>query len=170
MKHLIAACLLMVCTPVNAGEIHDLYLKSGGLPYDMVPTDPSRGAITDHGITEIGIERTVCFFACPDYTFIARSDGTFRYLGRDHVDHIGLRTGTIPVAEFNGLAQFIKESGYMELSGRYVGGFTDQPTTYSMVIMDGQRKIIMNYGNAGPTKLWAIEELIDHLRDQATWN
>jgi hypothetical protein len=77
--------------------------------------------------------------------------------------------GTIPVWYFHRLAQFIKDSDYMGLENDYDRMVTDAATTYTMVVMKGKRKTVSNYANAGPTKLWAIEQLIDDLMDEAKW-
>ncbi len=127
-------------------------------------------ASTNHGITEIGIERTVCFGSCPEYTFIAKSDGSFRYKGVKFVERTGESTGTISVGQFHRLAQFIRDSGYLELEDAYFRGITDNPTVYTSVVMRGKRKVVLNYANAGPTKLWAIEQLIDVLMREAKWS
>jgi hypothetical protein len=47
----------------------------------------------------------------PTYTFIAKSDGTFRYEGEYGVERLGDYSGTIPVVQFNALANFIKARG-----------------------------------------------------------
>ena len=47
---------------------------------------------------------------------------------------------------------------------------TDQPTCYTTVVMHGERKMVRNYANAGPTKLWAIEQIIDKLLLEAEWD
>ena len=41
--------------------------------------------------------------------------------------------------------------------------------TYTTVVMNGKRKVIRNYANAGPTTLWAIEQLIDSLMTKVKW-
>ena len=41
---------------------------------------------TNHSVTEIGIERAGSFWGGPIYTFVARSDGTFRYKGDKSVE------------------------------------------------------------------------------------
>jgi hypothetical protein len=84
---------------------------------------------TNHGITEIGIERTGCFGSCPRYTFIVKSDGTFRYKGFEYVERKGEFSGTIPVGYFHQLAQFVKDSDFMELEDGYTRMVTDNPTT-----------------------------------------
>lgn len=154
------------------GEIYDYYVKhprdkSGGdrksRSYDEVES-------TNHGITEIGIERTVCFGVCPSYTFIVKSDGTFRYMGFKFVEREGEFSGTIPLWNFHRLAQFVRDSGYMELEYSYWVAVTDNPTTFTTVVMNGKRKTVSNYANGGPTKLWAIEQLTDDLMAKARWD
>src|SRR4051812_16934780 len=154
-----------------AGEISDIHRQQTSRELDAWKKSRSNEdlASTNHGIIEIGIERTRCYGICPSYTLIIKNDGTFRYNG-DNVDRKGEFTGTIPVWDFHRLAQFIKDACYMELEDYYSRGITDNPTTYTMVVMNGKRKTVSNYANAGPTKLWAIEQLIDDLMKKANWN
>jgi len=172
MKTMIIAVLVAVSLFALGGEISDYHFKhtrdklgdySKSRSHDEV-------ASTNHGITEIGIERSACYGTCPIYTFIIKSDGTFRYKGIKYVEREGESTGTVPVWYFHQLAQFIRDSGYTELQDGYRRAVTDNPTTYTMVVMNGKRKIISNYANAGPTKLWAIEQLIDDLMSKAKWD
>jgi hypothetical protein len=58
----------------------------------------------------------------------------------------------------------------MKLNKTYRRPVTDLPTAFTMVIMDGRRKIIMDYADSGPQKLQAIEKLIDGLMEKAKWN
>jgi hypothetical protein len=124
---------------------------------------------TNHGITEIGIERSGCFGTCPMYIFIVKSDGTFHYKGDKYVERTGEFSGTIPIWQFHELGQFIRDSGYMGFEDQYSRAGTDDPTVYTSVVMNGKRKVISNYANAGPTTLWAIEHLIDDLMTKAEW-
>jgi hypothetical protein len=124
---------------------------------------------TNHGITEIGIERTGCFGSCPSYTFVVNSEGSFRYSGGEYAKRVGKFTGTISIGEFHELARFIRDSDYMKLENEYRTGVTDSATTFTMVVMNGRKKIISNYAESGPTKLWAIEHLIDDLMSNAEW-
>lgn len=123
-----------------------------------------------HGVTEIGIERTACFGTCPTYLFIAYSDGRFRYEGYKHIERKGAYSGTFHPRDFHQLARYVKEIGYMELHDRYKFPGTDSPTTYTMVVMNGQRKTISNYGGGGPAKLWALEQLIGNMMSNANWD
>jgi hypothetical protein len=169
MKLLIAACLTVACSAAQAGEIRDFYEASGS-PKDIATVDFVPAAPPDHGITEIGIERTACFGRCPTYTFIVKDDGTFRYTGEANVDRKGAFTGSVPVGVFNWLAQFIRDSGYMQLKDGYTMQVTDLPSTYTMVVMNGQKKVVEDYGHAGPPPLVAAEILIDFLIEHADWN
>jgi hypothetical protein len=127
-------------------------------------------ASTNHGISEIGIERSPCFGTCPVYTLIVKSDGSFRYKGLHFVDRIGEFTGKVDAWQYKNLAQFIKDAGYMELQDAYDRTVTDFETVYTTVVMDGKRKVVSNYASAGPIKLWAIERLIDGLLAEAEWD
>jgi Domain of unknown function (DUF6438) len=130
---------------------------------------PKEIASANHGITEIGIERTTCFGECPAYTFIVKSDGSFRYKGDQYVGRTGEFKGTITVWRFDQLARFIRDSGYMDLGDLHWRLVSDHPTVYTTVVLGGKRKVVSNYVDAGPTKLWAIEQLIDDLMREAQW-
>lgn len=93
-----------------------------------------------------------------------------RYNGGSFVKKTGEHTGKINKYHFNNLARFFKDSGYMDLAHSYSAPVTDNPTTYTTVVMNGKRKIILNYGDAVPIKLWAIEQLIDKLMMDAKWD
>jgi hypothetical protein len=184
VKALTFTALLTWMFSAPAGEIAELYRSQ---PHAKPPTDlwnhqsittngtsrqisffAGSPSFTKHGITEIGIERAPAFGA--SYTFIVKNDGTFRYKGVASVERLGEYTGRIDPRRFDQLAQFIKDSDYMELDDAYTSHMiTDQPYVYTTVVMNGKRKTISNYPSAGPTKLWAIEQVIDDLTTQAQW-
>jgi hypothetical protein len=87
--------------------------------------------MTNHGITEIGLERGGCYGTCPIYTLVLKSDGTFTYKGAQFVEKLGVFSGTIPVYRFNQLAQFLKDSGYMNLQDGYGEIGDDRETVYN---------------------------------------
>lgn len=169
---LLTVTTLLLCCAVFGGEISDLHRQ---LP-EPDPRRPDRSRAyqeaegKDHGVTEVGLERTLCFGTCPAYTVVMKADGTFRYKGAQHARREGDHTGKVSEYQFNRLAQFIKDSGYTELQDNYSALVTDLPTVYTTVVIGGKRKVVRNYANAGPTKLWAIEQLIDKLLLEATWD
>jgi hypothetical protein len=152
------------------GEIGQAYSKIPHPDVDLTNKPPSPITLTNHGITQIGIERSACYGTCPVYTFVLNSDGTFRYKGEAFVERTGTFTGTIPVYEFNRLAQYLKDSGYMHLRDGYGVPGDDGETVFTMVVMNGTRKVVMDHSRSGPSKLWAMEELIDRVLASAKWN
>lgn len=172
MKKLAIVFVVISCSLVYSGEIQKRHME-----LTKGKDSPSHGsqnvdslASATHGITEIGLERTACFGSCPVYTVIFKNDGTVRYVGEANAEYKGERKGTIPVNKFNMLAHFIKDSNYMKLDSTYATMITDLPTVYTRVVMNGKEKVIKDYANAGPSKLWAIEQLIDMFAKQTTWD
>jgi hypothetical protein len=159
--------LVTACSVASAGEIADLYAKA---PQKPTQTNLSSRATSNVGVSEIGLERTACYGMCPVYNVVIKSDGTVRYKGESNVKMKGERTGSVSPVKFNNVARFIKENGYMNLGGNYTVGVTDNPTVFTTVVMNGKRKVIRNYANAGPNKLWVIEQLIDKLLLDTDWD
>lgn len=167
-------CALFICQSLcSAGELADLHRKL------VRPRERDAAAEQErfdramdpkHGVTEIGLERTPCYGTCPVYTVIIKNDGTFRYQGGENTKRRGKHTGTVDVSRFNALAEFLLESGYMQLESAYTLRVTDMPTAYTAAVVNGKRKIVSNYGGVGPAKLWAVEQLIDKLLLEAEWD
>jgi len=170
MKHLILTLLISACFCARGGEIADAYSKLTHPSVKLTNLAPGPLYMTNHGITEIGLERGGCYGTCPIYTLVLKSDGTFTYKGVQFVEKLGVFSGTIPVYRFNQLAQFLKDSGYMNLQDGYGEIGDDRETVYTTVVMNGKRKIVMNHGSGGPSTLWAVEQLIDlALANEAIW-
>lgn len=110
-------------------------------------------------ITEVTLERSVCFGYCPVYKVTLRRDGTISYNGIEYVPLKGAYEGT--VYGFERLAQLIIARGYFNLKDNYTINATDLPTTVTSVVRNGKRKTIKNYGDSGPVELWGIEMAID---------
>jgi hypothetical protein len=119
-----------------------------------------------HGITEIGLERADNYGPSSAYTVFIKSDGTLHFKGDARGQKMSQRIGIVNKRDFTKLAQFVKDAGYMDLENTYERSVTDNPT----VVMNANRKVIKNYANAGPTRLWAIEQLIDKLMLEARWD
>lgn len=156
----------------RAGELQKLHVQIHG----NLAADSSQSRTmeeiqsTEHGITEIGIERTPCFGKCEVYSAVIRSDGTFRFFGEANVRHMGRHTGRVSEEGFHELARFITDSGYARLEHAYELPVTDIPTVFTLVARGDRRKVIRNHANAGPTKLRAVEQLIDKLLLEARWD
>ncbi len=166
-------CLLIVCVQISCqgGEIQRLYEKVKGdgtnqvLPSLGFPAAPS----TNHGITEIGIERTGCFGSCPVYTCIVRSDGFVRYTCVAHVKRLGNWEARLDPYIFHRTANFIVISGYLGMRDEFTVAITDGDTVYTMITRGKQRKVFSNYANSGPDKLWVLQRLIDGMVSELQW-
>ncbi len=178
MKRQTIILLLTYCLNSLGGEIEEYFFKDAktnpsSSKEKLVILQASRSSeqinSTNHGITEIGIERTGCFGSCPAYVFVVKSDGSFHYKGGKYASRSGEYVGAISFSAFRRLAWFIRDSDYAGLQRAYEANATDLPSTYVMVVVDGKKKVVRNYGNAGPSKLWAIQELIDDLMIDAEW-
>jgi hypothetical protein len=168
---------LLACAQVSlssGGEIADLHQKW------VRPKEVDTGRqqkrfealeMPSHGVTEIGMERTACHGTCPIYTVVFNRDGTFRYVGEDNVARKGKHSGRISPDQFNQLAEFVIDSGYMNLDATYdLPQLADFPATYTMAVVEKKRKLVKNYGDLGPVKLWALQQSIDSLLAGAEWD
>lgn len=165
--------MAIVSQAVRSGELADLHRKTvKPKPVDTAPLIErfERLEKPTHGVTEIGLERTVCYGTCPAYTVILKSDGTIRYVGEKFVTRKGNQQGKISAWDFNRLAELLIESGYFDLANDYEIPVTDLSTTYTTAVINGRRKVIRNYGDVGPLKLWAIQQAIDAVMHEAEWD
>jgi hypothetical protein len=172
LQPLLLAAMTLSVAAASAGELAEIHRRgtnqTSGPPIYFQSL--LERASTNHGVTEIGLERTPCHGTCPSYTFVVKSDGTFRYQGQRHAERQGSYTGTIAPGRFHQLARFILDSGFEQLPDNHSVAATDLPTTFTLVTIHGQQKTVRNYGGAGPTKLWAIEQLIEALMVKAKWD
>ena len=168
MNDLVFAVLTCLSLHATAGEIEDAYWSGPGTNAPG-PTISWRLMSTNHGITAIGIERTKCFGTCPAYTFVIKSDGICRYKGTADVDFIGERVGRISPELFHELAWFIVSSGYWSMPDTYDSMTTDASNVYTMFAFGSRWKVFRDYARNGPSKIWALEQLIDGMCLRATW-
>ena len=166
---------LLSKTFTTAGELFEEYSKSG----EGEKVDAAQDGVTpwarpyrrdDPGVTEIAMERGGCYGTCPQYAVKITSNGKVQYFGRNYVKRLGNSTGQIPMEEFRGLAEFVKDAGVAGMHDMYVNDVTDYETVYTAFTINGKQKLIMNYADSGPSSLWAIEQLIDKLVAETEWD
>jgi len=126
------------------------------------------------GISEITLEREVCYGGCPVYKVILRREGPATYIGRENVPRMGEYKSQIypyqPLgAEFIRLAKLIASQGYLKMNDRYTVNVTDSETVITSIVHNGERKTIVNYGNEAPVELYGIEMAIDGVAAQIKW-
>jgi hypothetical protein len=125
---------------------------------------------TNHGVTEIGMERTQCYGTCPAYTFVVSANGRCRYEGGKFAKIQGNLTGQASVITFHRVAEMLLDLKFPELDNEYEPSVTDCPTTFTTAVIKGQRKIVKNYAEGGPSKLWGLEQIIDVMLSQVQWD
>ena len=164
-------CCCLLTSASLAGEIADLFSAQVPNPHTVTkkPKNFRSLAAHSHEISEIGLERTGCFGSCPVYSVVISDDLTIKYVGEKHVPHAGEFHGKIRSYNYHNVAEAIDAFGYMTLADMYTMEITDQSTVYTTIVQDGMRKVVCNYADAGPRELWIIEELIDGLLQDASW-
>ncbi len=123
----------------------------------------------EHRISLIGISHSGCYGTCPVYSFLVKNDGTFEYNGYRFVSHKGEHQGTVDPKALRQVLKLIASSDFMSLKDKYRRGITDMDTAYTTVVMDGKKKIVEDYANAGPPELRSIEQSIEKLLKSAKW-
>ena len=164
--------------PCKGGELSELFVKlhPPGTPLELIdPTADDARAVSNSkptGITEIAMERTGCYGPCPQYTVTFSSNGSVRYVGGDYAKPTGSHKGTIPEGKFENLARFIHDRRFFEMRDYYCykNPIADLETVYTSVVADGKRKLIREYGGSGGCDLWVIQELIEKLLLETTWD
>jgi hypothetical protein len=118
----------------------------------------------------IGLARAGCFGTCPVYSVILNADGKATYTGKLNAARHGTYAGSVFFGDFARLAMFIDQSGFMKLADRYAAPWTDDETVVvTVVLRDGTRKTVGDYGRFGPPDLWILERAIDGVVDQMKW-
>jgi len=111
-----------------------------------------------------------CGEGCASFSVVFQADGTVSYFGYEHVTHLGKREGRINSHSFEQLARFVVELGFPDLHRTYSSTVTDHQATYFLVVIDKKKEVVMNYAEAGPAGLWALEKVIDNLLSQVEWS
>jgi len=122
------------------------------------------------GVTEIGLERV--WGGISAYTVIIKSDGTFKYTGEVGVEKLGEHTGAVSTDKMGTLLQLAKASKFHSFQLSYTPSLSSpyDDIVYTMVKLNGKTKVVSNDEKSGPSKLLAIEQVIDDLLLTAKWD
>lgn len=112
-------------------------------------------------LKKISLERTPCFGACPIYKVTLNPDGTVVYEGKRFVEKIGKYEARVNADDVQRINDIVNKLEFWKLKGKYTAQITDMPSAIVTVETAARKKTTDNYGNQGPTELWAIEQLID---------
>jgi hypothetical protein len=167
-KKIAILILITLCCAAYAGDLAKFHSqlepsKRAFSPDSKSLADAARG----HGITEIAVERGGGGgkFQVSRYQCVLKSDGTAVFTREAGSTPAGVRTGKVHPDVYNKLAYFISQTDLTKYANSYGGGVEEgQGVVYISAVKNGERKTIMDSGHYAPAQIWAIEELIDHVR------
>jgi hypothetical protein len=174
---LCALSFALVTSVASASEIWEPPAFGGEIARQF-PKHPTKHIYTSHdgechlsqaGTRQIGIERTACFGKCPVYSLVVNSDGTFRYHGEMFTKRHGNWHGSVDAGRLAGVLSYVAEMDYFGFADLYGVNETDMPGTFTLVKTHTRKKVIYDYGNVGPARLVAFEDMIDRLLEGAKW-
>jgi hypothetical protein len=112
-------------------------------------------------ITEITLEHSECFGACPVYKLTLQADGTATYKGKEFVERIGTYSARLAPSTFRRLAETSEALKYFKLKDRYKSNWSDGQHVITSVVRGGKRKTVDDDRDTGPTPLWAFERVVE---------
>jgi len=133
------------------------------------------GLVTD--ISAVDMEVNPSALLCGDRRTRISSDlKVTQYIKRcrnasrdDRVTYCEVRHGQTWLAEYTRLAAMIERNGFKDLKKEYDRNITDGTFVSTHVTSARATQSVVNYANAAPLNLWAIEKAIEGLASQAEW-
>jgi hypothetical protein len=116
---------------------------------------------------KIKLERTGCYGTCPIYKIEFNIDGTVEYNDIKYVDKIGKYSGEIYLLNYGKLC-FLVDNYLGEYSDSdFRAHWTDDEACIITIEFKNNKEIeIYDYGRQGPIELWALQNVIDGLKDK----
>jgi len=131
------------------------------------------GGVNRHLITEIRLERSICFGECPAYKVTFRQDGSAIYVGEAYSPMIGTYEAdraSCPACYFGQLIEWIEQQNFFDLQDVYNEDMRDTSVTTVTVVHDGKTKAVVSRDPKSPVKLWGIAMAIDGVVSNLKWN
>jgi uncharacterized protein DUF6438 len=136
------------------------------------PLSPERER--DWATAVFRLERTACYGSCPAYRVSVYPDGRVEYEGKDFVSACGRQVRQLPAAAHATLVRAFQRERY--LTSHMIEERpdsirpTDMDSAFTAVEIGGERRVVWHYGpHAAPTRLTALEDLIDEVAEVAPW-
>ena len=117
----------------------------------------------------ISLQRTPCFGTCPVYSVTLHRNGEAEFEAKEHLPKLGRFSGKLDVSTYGRLCYLIEQSRFQDMKDRYQASWTDDTTCIVTVTGGGKRKEVSDYGSVGPIELWAIQQIIDSVRESLSW-
>lgn len=176
------ATLLLLILSIGCAGIPNCRLDADPGPlqiaYQALSSHPKADESACHdrqvsnGVTEIVLERTACYGACPMYTVTLRADGSAAYIGRGNVRLLGEHQGRVDPVLFSRLGALAEELGITQHPDTaYSCDVSDNPTAYISIVKAGERHVVQHYAPdmSGPVTLWWFEQLVDDAANGIDW-
>ena len=167
-KKIAILILITLCCAAYADDLATIHSKLDPSKRAFSPDSKSLAdAARGHGISEIAIERGGGGgkFQVRPYQCVLKSDGTVEQTAYPGTSAQKVRTGKVDPAVYNKLAYFITQMNLSGYADSYGGGVQEgQEVVYISAVKNGERKTIMDFDHYAPAQIWAIEELIEHVR------
>lgn len=125
-------------------------------------------ASTRPGAELIRFERTACYGPCPVDVLSIETNGSMRYIGREHGPRTGLFRGQLTPAERTALVRAFEAARFFEFAPSYTSRATDLPTYYLTFSQGGRTHKVTDY-DGGPAALKALEKRLESLIDAPRW-
>jgi hypothetical protein len=133
-------------------------------------SDETAGLISDRdiaaGVSSISLTR----WALVSYSVTLKRDGSVIYDGYCGAERLGCHVGHLANWRFARLAELVTEINYFGLDHGYDSEATDQEVIITCVTQFGCAKAVLDYGDAGPARLWALEQMIASVLAEVEWS
>jgi len=129
----------------------------------------------------ITLERTGCYGRCPSYTLTITADGAVIFHGRRFVkqEWTIIKSAITQdqlkqlMAEFDRVKFFSLEDDYMDNPRVCAENWTDNPSAFTSISIDGKSKTVRHYhgcrGPKVPKEITELENKIDEIVNTAQW-
>ena len=117
----------------------------------------------------ISLARTPCYGRCPVYEVVFHRDGKAEFTAKQHLPKLGTFVGEVCLGDYGRLCYLIENSHFNDFKPSYRGGWTDDATCIVTVTHGNSTRAVSDYGRVGPIELWAIQQLIDAIKDRTEW-
>ncbi|MFZ2869809.1 DUF6438 domain-containing protein, partial [Zavarzinia sp.] len=122
--------------------------------------------------TEISIEHTACFGACPIYTVTIGGDGRVTYDGGFNVAFAGRVEERVDPVAVAALIEQFRAAQFFGLEDRYAAGVTDLPSTVLRLRLGKTEKTVVDYAglyDGMPPSVIELERAVETLARSARW-
>jgi hypothetical protein len=126
------------------------------LPYESIALERSGGMLVPGGLFRLVLHR--------NGTATLWTDGSNRFA------RAGEYVGTIKLDDFAKVSHLIAEAEFERLAPRYAVQWSDQTEDTVTVVAGARRVAVVDYGGAGPVRLWAIQRAIEAVALNIRWN